>query len=75
MAELSASLLLVVPLLLIVLIALYLLRLGANSSEMTESSRQKFVGCGFLLLLIGLVLCAFLFVLGMNWLLKIVPLS
>jgi hypothetical protein len=36
-------------------------------------SRQKFVGCGFFLLLVGLAACVGVFALGLAWLLKIAP--
>lgn len=75
MPELSAAVILVVPLALVIAVALFLLRQGMTGSELTEASRQRFVGCGFLLLLIGLMACAAIFAIGVKWLLKFVPLS
>jgi hypothetical protein len=73
MPELSAAALIVGPLVLVVLAALFLLRTGMAGSDLTEASRQKFVGCGFFLLLVGLAACVGVFALGLAWLLKIAP--
>lgn len=74
MPELSAAFLLLGPLALVVLVALFLLRQGTTGSDMTEASRQKFVGCGFFLLLVGLTACVTVFSMGFTWLLKLVTL-
>lgn len=73
MPQLSAVLLLLGPLVLVVLISLFLLWTGMSGSDLTEASRQKFVGCGFFLLLIGLAACVGIFALGLTWLLQIAP--
>jgi hypothetical protein len=75
MPELSAVVLMVGPLVLVVLVSLFLLRTGMAGSDLTEASRQKFVGCGFFLLLVGLAASVGVFTLGLTWLLKITPLK
>jgi hypothetical protein len=48
-------------LILVVVMGLIVLRWGTAHSEMTDASRQKFVGCGFALLVLGLLGCVVAF--------------
>jgi len=71
MPEIAAAILVIAPLMLLVVTALLLVKQGTTASEMTEASRQRFIGCGYLLLLVGLLGCLATFGFGIYWLSRV----
>jgi hypothetical protein len=68
MPEISAAIVVLVPLVLLVWIALHLLHLGLTAKELTEAARQRTAGCGIMLLYVAIPACIAAFVAGLYWL-------
>lgn len=61
MLEIAAAIVGATALVLVFLTALAFLKWGIAPSELTEVSRQRLVGCGYLLLILGLLGCIIAF--------------
>jgi hypothetical protein len=64
MPELSATLIFLTPLVLLVIIALWLIRLGLTSKELTEAARQRIAGLGMMVLHLVIFGCVATSVIG-----------
>jgi hypothetical protein len=71
MPELSATVLVIAPLLVLVYAALYLVRFGMTAAELAESSRQRLAGVGMLLLYLAVVVCVIVLGSGLYYLFRI----
>lgn len=64
MSVFTTALVVLVPLVILAYISISLLRLGLTPSELTETSRQKLVGFGFLMLFLVVIASLVTFVIG-----------
>lgn len=75
MPELSFTLVVVVPLVLLAYIALHLLRLGMTAGELTEAARQRLAGFGMLLIYLVTLACLVLFGAGLYCLFRVLNIA